>query len=259
MIAGDGSRAVVLIDGITNTTLKRLTPDSTWSDYAGWLERRRSDLAVVHLEQPYDWLEILLGRAEDYPQLVRAMAEELVSSASPRWREIVVLGFSLGGLTALSVVHVASRLAPQFQPAYLAFVTLGAPFGGTGFVTDEMLRRLSISYLDRIYDLAATRTYFRELLAFADRGQLRIMLGRIQHDELVMRHSCLLPADWLFFTQPREALRWGTFEVPTKRLIRAHDGLLHDQIALGYIDGLVDGLLPSDGQGVAYEPFSQHR
>jgi len=250
-----GTSAVICLDGIVNSTLKKLTPDISWADYVARLSARRPDLDVIHLQQPYDWREILSGQAAEYQAMVQGMADELLVKVQPHWHNLVVLGFSLGGLTALNLVHLLSQQAPELRPRYLAFVTFGAPFGGTGYLGDEMLKRLHVSYLSPAFDRDSTKLYMRELLDFAKSGELRILLGYIDRDELVAQHSAWLPADWLYFAEhPRvdgEAggdgrLKWGTFTIKPYALLRRHDGLLHDPDAMAYIDGLVDGLLPED-------------
>jgi hypothetical protein len=246
-----GNRAVILLDGVVGQALKKLTPDISWTFYAKLLGIRRPDLAILHLHQEHDWGAILSGRAGDYSDLVRGMAEEVVQLAGMRWDSLTVLGFSLGGLTALDLANTVGRMAPEMLPARLTYVTFGTPFGGTGYLQDEMLRRLKVSYLDRIYDRETTRRYFKELLGFARERPLHIMLGAIEHDEMVAPHSALLPAEWLYFSQHLPHLSWDTFTITPRRRLRAHDGLLADEDALAYINGLVDELLPQQtaGQG----------
>ncbi|MBN2082303.1 hypothetical protein JW859_08865 [bacterium] len=248
-------RAVICLDGITRTAIKRLTPPIAWDDYVARLRQRRSDLKVVHLKQPYDWWEIIAGRAEEYPVLVEHMLAVVREQVAANLSEIVLLGFSMGGLTALNLAHAASQLVHNFQPQYVAYVSLGTPFGGTGYLSDTMLKQLHISYIQRIFDLESTKRYMRDLLEYARTGQLRILLGQIERDELVSPQSSWLPADWLYFVDGQPNLRWDKFIVPTGNLIRAHDGLLHDPVALAFIDGLVDGLLPSPADQGDYEPF----
>lgn len=250
-----GGQAIILIDGVVSSALKKLTPDISWAFYAGLLRARRPDLGVLHLQQPYDWGEILSGRASEYGELVEGMVEELLrqspesASAAPQWQSIAVLGFSLGGLVALDLANAVSHLAPALLPQQLTYVTFGTPFGGTGYLQDRMLKRLRLSYLDRIYDRETTLRYFKELLLFARERQLRILLGAIERDEMVAPHSALLPADWLYFSQHLPHLSWDTFTVTPRRLLRAHDAFLTDPDALAFIDGLVDELLPKQPTG----------
>jgi hypothetical protein len=250
---GPSKRAVVCLDGIVSTTARMLTPDISWSDYAGWLAHRRADLQVVHLHQPHDWVDILSRRALDYDMLVKLLAGDLLAQAEQPWEEVVMLGYSLGGLTALNIAHQLSGLSSDQRPRFLAYVSLCTPFGGTSMLKDEMLRRFHVSYLDRVYDTEATMAYMKELIQLGKTSKLRIMLGWTQRDELIGKPSALLPADWLYFAPELPGLSWSTFEIPCGRRFRRHDGLLHDSVALAFIDGLVDDLLPPQRK-IAYEP-----
>ena len=251
--------AVFCVDGITAGVVKRFTPDISWGDYVRWLKARRPELSVVHLAQPYDWLELITGRADPLTRLQQQMLEQAEAQLSQSPRFVVVLGFSLGGLTALQLTLQVARRTPQALPNYLAFVTFGTPFKGTGRLQDMLIRHLPQDYFRAMFDVARTRTCLGELLEFGLTAQLRLLIGEIAADEMVSASSSLLPVHWLTARPLPEGLRWGTFEIEPGTALRAHDGLLHDPQAIGYIDGLVDGLLPPAGPAVAYEPFSQHQ
>jgi hypothetical protein len=154
----------------------------------------------------------------------------------------------MGGLSALNVVHELSRLLQGTAPKYLAYVTFGAPFGGTGYLADKMLRRVPLGYVQRLFEKELTLRYFRELLDFSLTGELSVMLHSIERDEFISANSALLPSDWLYFASMPEGalpgLRWGAYEIETRRRFRSHDSLLSNPLALAYIDGVVDGLLP---------------
>jgi hypothetical protein len=251
-------RAVVCVDGIVGSALKPFTPDIGWSAYVRWLEQRRPDLAVAHLAQPHDWLEILTGQAEGYPGLVKVMLRELLAQHPLAWREVAVLGFSLGGLTALNVAHEFSRvLSGGAQLDYMAYVTFGTPFGGTHGLNDLLLRHMPISYLERIYARRDTMCYLRELIDGDSPAQLRIMLHAICRDELVSAESALLPAEWLEFAEPDDSVAWGGFELDLGRFtFSPHNSFPQHPVALAYVDGLVDGLLPPDGSPAGgFAPF----
>jgi hypothetical protein len=241
-----------------SATAHKLTPEIGWTGYCGRLGARRTDLDIVHLKQPHDWLDILRGAAQDYPSLVRKMTRELLAAEGSRaWQQVAVLSFSMGGLTALNVAHEIARLVKPTALNYLAFVSFGCPFGGTGFLRDAMVSRFGLSYIRRLYDKDATLQQFKDLLDFAMNSELSIMLHSLENDEMVSPISALLPAEWLYFASiPAGAfpgLRWGTFQVQTRRRWRAHDSLLSNRLALAYIDGIVDGLLPPrEGAKVAW-------
>ncbi|HES57838.1 MAG TPA: hypothetical protein ENO21_00225 [Firmicutes bacterium] len=235
--------AAIFVDGITTAVVRGFTPDISWSDYCSRLRERRPALSFTHLEQPYDWREILIGRAPSYDELVKSMAREGTGGMDPGVEFAVVFGFSLGGLTALRIAHAVSA----FQLAnlkYLALVTLGAPFAGTGRLLDPLFRHVHIDYIQSMLDEDANRGLFEELLERTGDIECRILLGEIERDEMVSTGSALNPAHWLSVRPARANLRWGTFRIPTSKLIRAHDGLLHDRLGVAYIDGLLDGLLP---------------
>lgn len=239
-----------------SATAHKLTPEIGWTGYCSDLGARRADLDIVHLKQPHDWLDILRGAAQDYPSLVRKMTRELLSAEGSRaWQQVAVLSFSMGGLTALNVAHEIARLVKPSALNYLAFVSLGCPFGGTGFLRDRMVSRVGLSYIKRLYDKDATLSQFKQLLDFSLMSELSIMLHSLENDEMVSEISALLPAEWLYFASIPEGalpgLRWGTFKLQTGRRWRAHDSLLSNPLALAYIDGIVDGLLPPLDEALA--------
>jgi hypothetical protein len=250
-------RAVVCVDGIVGSALKPFTPDLGWGAYTRWLGRRRPDLAVAHLTQPHDWLDILSGRAEDYPGLVRVMLRELLAQRPSQWREVAVLGFSLGGLTALSVAHEFSqRITAEVKLESMAYVTFGTPFGGTHLINDLLLRRMPISYLERIYARRDTLQYLRELVRAPHPARMSILLHAIRRDELVSRESALLPAEWLEFAAPGNDVRWGEYEIDLGRFtVSPHNSFPLHPVGLAYVDGIVDGLFPPEGEDRGYEPF----
>lgn len=252
------TRAVICVDGIVTTAIKTLTPDLGWSAYSRWLARRRPDLAVAHLAQPHDWREILTGEASDYGALVKEMLRELLAQRPAQWREVVVLGFSLGGLTALNVAHEFSRrVTDEMKLDYLAYCSFGSPFGGTHAINDYLLRLLPISYLERIYARTDTLSYLRELVRGESPARLRILLHSINRDELVSRESALLPLEWLEFAAPERDIKWGSYDLDLGRFVFGpHNAFPLNPIGLAYVDGLVDGLLPPpEDADRGFEPF----
>ncbi len=251
-------RAVVCVDGLVSSILKPFTPDIGWSHYAAWLTQRRPDLTVVHLAQPHDWRDILSGKTEGYPGLVRMMLHDLLAQHPANWSEVVVLGYSLGGLTALNVAHeLGQRVSGALQLKYLAFVTFGTPFGGTHAINDLLLRRMPISFLERIYERFDTLHYLRELVRGNFPERLRLLLHALERDELVSRDSALLPAEWLEFAEPETDVEWGQFDLNLGRFVFSPHGAFPQHArSLAYVDGMVDGLLPPPaGNDRRYEPI----
>jgi len=249
--------AVFCVDGITAGVVKYFTPDISWRDYSHWLKQRRPDLTVVHLEQPYDWLELITGLAEPLEKLQHAMVDQIVTQLRSHPRYILVLGFSLGGLTALQLTHQLGHHLSAPLPEYLAFVTLGTPFRGTGRLQDMLIRHLPQDYFRAMFNVDSTQAYFEQLINIGRNMAVRILIGEIGGDEVVSASSALQPVHWLTGRPLPSGVKWGTFELKTSSFFRAHDRLLHDPLALGYIDGLVDGLLPPRGGSRSYEPFDQ--
>jgi hypothetical protein len=252
------SRAVVCVDGVVGSIWKPFTPDIGWSNYVRWLTRRRPDLAVAHLAQPHDWHEILAGRTEGYYGMVRSMLHELLAQHPAGWQEVVVLGYSLGGLTALSVAHEFSlRVSGSPNLDYLAFVTFGTPFGGTYALHDLLFKRMPINFLERIYARNETLEYLRELVRGDSPVRLRLLPHALRGDELVSSESATLPVEWLEFAAPENDVAWEAFELDLGRVgfPGPHGAFPQHPVALSYVDGIVDGLLPPDKPLPSYEPY----
>ncbi len=240
-------RIVICLDGIVRGLWKLLPFDCSWTDYVAAAQERRPDLTFIHLQQPYDWEDLLRGSAKPYEELVKGMADELLARDGDKWEEVLVLGFSMGGLTALNLTEEIGSSDVQVAPQRLMFCTFGTPFGGPFDYTTAMIQRLQNSYLDRLYDGESTRRYFKGLLdnARASRTMnLEIILHSIERDEFVPERSALLPAEWLYFAPQWPRLKWETHIAPCSNRLRPHDGFLHDPLACAYLDGLVDQLLP---------------
>jgi hypothetical protein len=255
--SGPSTRAVICVDGIVNSAIKAFTPDLGWGAYTRWLAQRRPDLAVAHLAQPHDWSEILAGKACDYPALVKGMLRELLALRPSEWREVVVLGFSLGGLTALNVAHEFGQRLTDYKLEYMAYCSFGSPFGGTHAINDLLLRRMPISYLERIYQRTDTLHYLRELVRAESPQRLRLLFHSILRDELVSADSALLPLDWLEFAAPDNDVAWGGYELDLGRFtLGPHNAFPQHPVGLAYVDGLVDGLLPpADPALEGYQPY----
>jgi hypothetical protein len=242
--AHERSCAVVCVDGITRAMIKGYTPDISWSAYVAWLRARRPELQVIHLKQPYDWLDIISGPRDQYNRLEHMMLRELLHGLYSGTRHLAILGFSLGGLTALKLAYEISRSMREIPLDYAAYVSLGTPFAGTGRPQDALLRRAHSDYFAHMFDQQATQLMFNALLKYGEQLRLRLLIGEIKRDEVVSASSSLHPVHWLTAHPVPPGVKWGTFQIECSHTLRAHDGLLNDQLAIAYIDGLVDGLLP---------------
>jgi hypothetical protein len=252
--------AVICVDPIATALFKAVTPDISWEAYVDWLKGRRPDLDVVWLSQPHDWLEILTRRALTWEGLAERMVVEALAKSSSEWKSLVILGFSMGGLTALRVATEVARLATGLKLEYVAYVTFGTPFAGTGFFRDRVLRRMPFDYLGQVYNQEENQRRLKELCLFSHRGRLRLLFGEIIGDEIVRRESALLPIDWLTAWQPTGDVEASAFAVKNRGAwIRNHDGFLYDDNSIAYIDGLVDGLLPYEHQPLVYVPMDVRR
>jgi hypothetical protein len=240
----ENAYAVVCVDGITRAVIKGYTPDISWSGYAAWLRARRPGLQVVHLQQPYDWFDIITGPRDQYNRVEHAMLRELLQAIGPETRYLALFGFSLGGLTALKLAYEITRVLHHIPLDYAAFVSLGTPFAGTGRPQDVILRRAHRDYFQHMLDSKATRMMFDTLLNLGRQLELRMLIGEILHDEIVSATSSLRPVHWLSAAHLPPSVKWGTFQIGCEQPLRAHDGLLSDHLAWAYIDGLIDGLLP---------------
>lgn len=237
--------AVILVDGITTALIRGFTPDISWGAYHEWLKRRRPALTVEYLQQPHDWREILTGKAASYSELIETMRREGEKGIHDGIEFAVVFGYSLGGLSALRVAHAIADLEDT-DLKYLALVTFGTPFAGTGRLLDPLMRHVHIDYIQSMMDVDEHRELLDGLLERTAGIECRVLLGEIEHDEMVAPGSSLNPAHWLSARPARPGLKWGTFRISTGKLLRAHDGLLHNKLAVSFIDGLLDGLLPEE-------------
>ncbi len=243
--ASEAADAVVCVDGITRAVIKGYTPDISWSAYVAWLRRRRPCLRVIHLNQPYDWLDIISGPNDQYHRVEQSMLRELMVNLSSETRRLVILGFSLGGLTALHLSYEIMKLLPQITLDYAAYISFGTPFAGTGRPQDVILRRTHQAYFSHMFNPQLTRSMLATMLELGRGMQIRILLGEIKRDEIVSASSSLHPVHWLTAAPLPPGVKWGTFQIESGQRVRAHDGLLYDPLSVAYIDGLVDGLLPS--------------
>lgn len=251
-VAGELADAVICVDGITRAVIKGYTPDISWVAYVSWLRKRRPNLRVIHLRQPYDWVDIISGPDDQYNRVEQLMLHEMLSNLSPETRRLVILGFSLGGLTALHLSYEIMKLLPDIPLEYAAYVSFGTPFAGTGRPQDVILRRTHQGYFAHMFNPERTRKRLGKMLKLGSEMELRVLLGEIKRDEIVSASSSLHPVHWLSAMRLPPNVKWGTFQIESSQKVRAHDGLLSDPLSVAYIDGLVDGLLPSENAGFDY-------
>jgi hypothetical protein len=244
-----GPDLVVCVDGIFSATWRAVTPDISWHWFVRHLRRRRPDLSIVHLAQPGDMIEILLGQSANYSSLIRSMCRTVLRSTHPGVRNVVFLGFSFGGIVALDVISELSKRLPQASPEYLCLVTIGTSFVGTARPQDLVLSRSGLDYLQRMFDTQRTRSRMEQLAHFGERGRSRMLVGRIARDEVVGTDSQKRALEWLAQTSISGDFMYTDFKVNPDNLVRPHDGFLYDIIGTSYIDGLVDGLLPRSFHG----------
>ncbi len=241
-----GTDLVVCVDGIFSATWRSLTPDISWQWYVSHLRQRRPDLRVLHLSQPADMVEMLLGQGANYSSYMRSMCRTVLRNVSPEIRNVVFIGFSFGGIVALDVINELSKLMPDARPEYLCLVTIGSSFAGTTRPGDLVFSRSEMDYLQRMFDMERTRSQMELLAHFGEQGSSRILIGTIARDEIVGPDSQRTALEWLSGFHVPGDFRYGEFKVNPHNLLRAHDGFLYDLIGTSYIDGLVDGLLPVD-------------
>ncbi|MCB1187898.1 hypothetical protein KDL29_12090 [bacterium] len=248
-----GTDLVVCVDGIFSATWRSMTPDISWQWYVSHLRQRRPDLNVLHLSQPADMVEILLGQSANYSSYMRSLCRTVLRNISPEIRNVVIIGFSFGGIVALDVITELSKLVPQAAPEYLCLVTIGSSFAGTTRPQDIVLSRSEVDYLQRMFDTERTRSQMEQLAHFSERGRSRILVGRIARDEIVGPDSQRRALEWLEGINVAGDFRFGEFKVNPDNLVRPHDGFLYDLVGTSFVDGLVDGLLPRPW-AEAYEP-----
>ncbi len=148
-----GPRVVVFLHGLMCTEDVWSFPDG--SDYGALLER---DLDVAPL-----YLRFNTGRrvAESGAELARLL-EQLVER-HPQMSEILLVGFSMGGLVVRSATHAASEEEMRWLPLvkrafYLGTPHLGSPWERLGRGLVELLRGIDDPYLALAAELADIRS-----------------------------------------------------------------------------------------------------
>lgn len=148
-----GPRVVVFLHGLMCTEDVWSFPDGT--DYGALLER---DLFVSPL-----YLRFNTGRrvAESGVELARLL-EQLVER-HPEIGEILLVGFSMGGLVVRSATHVASEAKMRWLPLvtrafYVGTPHLGSPWERLGRGLVELLRGIDDPYMGLAAELADIRS-----------------------------------------------------------------------------------------------------
>ena len=148
-----GPRVVVFLHGLMCTEDVWSFPDG--SDYGALLER---DLFVSPL-----YLRFNTGRrvAESGVELARLL-EQLVEQ-HPEIREILLVGFSMGGLVVRSATHVASDAKMRWlslvtRAFYVGTPHLGSPWERLGRGLVELLRGIDDPYTGLAAELADVRS-----------------------------------------------------------------------------------------------------
>ena len=148
-----GPRVVVFLHGLMCTEEVWSFPDG--SDYGALLER---DLFVSPL-----YLRFNTGRrvAESGAELARLL-EQLVER-HPEIREILLVGFSMGGLVVRRATHVASEAKMRWLPLvtrafYVGTPHLGSPWERLGRGLVELLRGIGDPYTGLAAELADVRS-----------------------------------------------------------------------------------------------------
>ncbi|MEZ5339296.1 MAG: hypothetical protein R3F46_13685 [bacterium] len=240
-----GTDLVVCLDGIFSATWRSVTPDISWKWYVAHLRRRRPELRVLHLFQPSDMVQMLLGNSANYQSYMLSLSRTVLRSVSPEIRNVVIIGFSFGGIVALDVLNEIAKLVPAASPDYLCLVTIGSSYVGTARPSDLVLSRSQHDYLTRMFDTERTRSQMEALAHFGVKRRSRILIGTIARDEIVGPDSQKRALEWLSQINVAGDFRYGSFKVNPANLVRPHDGFLYDPIGTSFVDGLVDGLLPS--------------
>jgi pimeloyl-ACP methyl ester carboxylesterase len=149
----DARRLAVLVHGLMCT-------ESIWtmedgSDYGTLLER---DLGITPLYVRYNSGRSIADNGAELAALLESIAD-----AHPGITEIVLVGFSMGGLLVRSACHVASRddhrwLGLVRHAIYLGTPHRGAPLERAGRTLSRVLRAIPDPYTRLAADLAELRS-----------------------------------------------------------------------------------------------------
>ncbi len=179
---GATSRVVVLVHGLMNTEWCWELPDG--SDYGSLLAR---DAGFTPLYVRYN---SGLAIADNGVALARLL-DNLVRAYPLPIEEILVVGYSMGGLVVRSAFHEAVLRASAFLPLvrrviYVGTPHLGAPYERVGRVVSSLLRAVPDPYTQLIADIANLRSAGLQDLGDAD----------LRHEDRGRRSVGIRLADW---------------------------------------------------------------
>lgn len=222
-------RVAVLVHGLMGTEGSWRHPDGT--DYGSLLAR---DLGITPLYVRYN-----SGRPiADNGALLAALLERLIAAYPVAIEEIVLIGYSMGGLVVRSACHTASAaehawLAQVRRAIYLATPHRGAPMERAGRVIAKALGAVDDPYARLLASLAELRSAGVKDLGDADLGHRdRARLGNSQPAAWLASIEHYLIAGALF-TEPRLA-RWvGDAMVPLASATDGQNAASHVRIING--------------------------
>jgi pimeloyl-ACP methyl ester carboxylesterase len=159
-------RVVVLIHGLMCTERVWRMPDG--SDYGSLLERER-DVSALYLRYNSG-----LAIADNGARLA-ALLEALLAAYPVEIEELLLVGYSMGGLVVRSACHVASTrerrhawLERVRRIFYIGTPHLGAPAERAGKVVTQILQRIRDPYTQLFADLGNLRSAGMKDLGHAD-------------------------------------------------------------------------------------------
>jgi pimeloyl-ACP methyl ester carboxylesterase len=210
-------RVVVLVHGLMNTEETWVMPDG--HDYGRLLER---DLSFTPAYIRYN---TGLAIADNGAQLA-ALLETLVQTFPVDIEELLLVGYSMGGLVIRSATHCASLEGQRWlqrvrRIVYVGTPHLGAPAERMGKLVTEALHWIPSAYTQLLADLSNLRSSGVRDLGYADLRHEDRASKRSPWELRNAKHPVpLLPSiahhliAGSMFTDPRLALLFGDSVVP---------------------------------------------
>jgi triacylglycerol lipase len=211
------SRVVVLVHGLMNTEHIWQMPDG--SDYGSLLER---DLGFTPCYVRYNTGLAIADNGASLSQLLEALLDAYPVAVE----ELLLIGFSMGGLLVRSACHAAAA-ASQRWPAkvrrilYVGTPHLGAPGERLGKLTSSVLANIPNAYTRLIADIANLRSDGIQDLAHAALRHEDRAIAHKPWDLRDARHPVPLLPDiehhviaGNLFVDPRLAFLFGDSVVP---------------------------------------------